>query len=89
VRQDHCFEWLPLTLGVFPAVPVAWGWSGSGVGTDPGWGGTGQGSRGRTRRGGELSGAERLPRVPVGNGGGAGGERRSHSESSTWKLKGG
>lgn len=26
VLQDHCFEWLPLTLGVFSAVPVAQGW---------------------------------------------------------------
>ena len=35
VLQDHCFEWLPLPLGVFSAVSVAWGWSGSGVGADP------------------------------------------------------
>lgn len=34
VLQDHCFEWLPLPLGVFSAVSVAWGWSGSGVGAD-------------------------------------------------------
>ena len=35
VLQDHCFEWLPLPLGVFSTVPGAWGWSGSGVGADP------------------------------------------------------
>lgn len=42
VLQDHCFEWLPVPLGVFSAVPVAWGCSGSGVGADPGRGGTRQ-----------------------------------------------
>lgn len=38
VLQDHCFDWLPLPLGVFSAGSVAWGWSAAGVGTDPGWG---------------------------------------------------
>ena len=63
VLQDHRVEWLPLPLGAFSAGSVAWGWSGAGLGTDPGWGRTGQ-RRGRGWSGwregsgrGELSGA--------------------------------
>ena len=56
VLQDHHFEWLSLTLGVFSAVPVAWGWSGSGGGTNPGWGALGSGVEGGLEGEGSFQG---------------------------------